>query len=1186
MRHILSDNMSRGGGLRLTPSERSQGERSATDPAEQHKGDTRGARRWLKAAVATVASAAMLMGVAGVGIAVAEPNDGTTITKVTPPAGTDAGTSGATGSDAADQGANTAGSAGNANSSNTSDSLQKSDVPAAPETPESNGQQSDTANVQQPAPQSDAPAPAAYHALPGIVQDVPSTKDSIHVQLNDFSVDRKNSINTNHALKFGAVGESASTSQRADLNGWTGNDSPGACQRAIFGGVKNCGTGGVYQGIVQSDLKDGYPVLTGNGGESLAYLFNDDNAAGKNAKYSNVDGLFQKDADGYYSYDSRKNFATLDTTTDPQNPKFKLYESGRFYNLDDDQQLPGSAGAFMPFNDLDRSLWDNTDTYDGVAGYKLAGGDNPDYSFGMNVNTQFYYPENGKVNGKNMVFDFSGDDDVWVFVDGKLVLDMGGIHNDYSGSINFANGDVTISRVYNNGTPQNDASQTNLKNVLGDDWNKAYQTHTLQFFYLERGDGSSNCKLRFNLPTIPSNTIELEKQISGDVNPDTQFQFVASVNYSGKGNDFTPYNGPATIVNADGSTYSTDVLNGEISLKAGQKAQLKPADDADQRFTDNTTYRITEQNASAYTVTANGTVLAPDKDGNVTTGDLNVGTTPHVTVVNSALGAPTHSKTIKQCTDGSCEYELNLDVTGKSSSSSTQNASDVVVVLDTSGSMNEYPTYRLRYAKAAVNTFADGLLTTGSDNRMAVVRFSGLKNDGLRNDASEVTGWTDKAQTVKNSMNGISASGGTNWEAGLRKAGDLLKSKRAGAKAYVVFISDGVPGYYYDQWGQTVGTDRGFNQSAYGAAVSQAQQLRNQGVSTVFSVSVGGVTTMQQFAKDVNGSANGTYFNAADASQLKDLLNQILDKITTSTGYTGIVITDKLSGYMDFAFDTKNPGTNVRVTTSDGSTAPKLTYEFDGKTITATFDPNFELKAGVTYTLHVHVKPTQQAFDDAEWGTSGVSQEYDSNAYTDAQHTGATLTYQVNTSTTGTGASTGKSVTVPYTNRPTFTVPASKLTIEKEWKGADPSTDSITVKVLQGGKVYTKVGKDGTVTLTKDEDGKWATTVYVPAGPKGHTYSIEEETPQGWNSSVNYEVTTDKENHSSVSTDNGNQTGVKLAGLCGQSATATVTNTMISVSSLPLTGGRGTALAVILGGAGVLVLAGTAWTIARKRQQA
>lgn len=74
----------------------------------------------------------------------------------------------------------------------------------------------------------------------------------------------------------------------------------------------------------------------------------------------------------------------------------------------------------------------------------------------MTMSAKFIQPKDGKINGNNMVFEFSGDDDVWVYIDGVLVLDIGGIHNEVLGSINFADGTVKVGSNIN----------TNLKNYL------------------------------------------------------------------------------------------------------------------------------------------------------------------------------------------------------------------------------------------------------------------------------------------------------------------------------------------------------------------------------------------------------------------------------------------------------------------------------------------------------------------------------------------------------------------------------------------------------------------------------------------------------------------------------------------------------------------------------------------------
>ena len=148
------------------------------------------------------------------------------------------------------------------------------------------------------------------------------------------------------------------------------------------------------------------------------------------------------------------------------------------------------------------------------------------------MSADFLQPEGGKVNGNDMIFEFSGDDDVWVYVDGVLVLDIGGIHNAISGSINFATGAVKVGKQ----------TDTNLKTLFENanadtsDYkgNKFadYTGHTINFYYLERGKGASNCHLKFNLTTMPEGTVAVEKQLSNTdkekyANVEFKFQLLA-----------------------------------------------------------------------------------------------------------------------------------------------------------------------------------------------------------------------------------------------------------------------------------------------------------------------------------------------------------------------------------------------------------------------------------------------------------------------------------------------------------------------------------------------------------------------------------------------------------------------------------------------------------------------------------
>lgn len=348
-----------------------------------------------------------------------------------------------------------------------------------------------------------------------------------------------------------------------------------------------------YTGLVESELDaNKNPVFTVPEGG----IFNSDSSV--KSIYTNVEMPFVYDsATQSYTFDASKNGVYFYTDTTQGSSGTAASNTRLYFNANATQSNgksygDGSSTVWAPFNS-GTSLSEST----------------MNYHFGMRATIPFTMTSNGRMNENNdeskaIKFSFSGDDDVWVFIDGHLVIDLGGIHNRLDAVIDFANNTVTYSA--NNGATDNGKvrstgsfndedfalEQTLFGGLISQDRETfaASETHELTIFYLERGKGASNCKISFNLPMKDTVTVTKRASQSWNHNNEeldnlttTEQEAVDNISFgftlykSTDGENFAPVaNTKYKILDADGQAIDTRTTDskGHFYLKNNNSARF------------------------------------------------------------------------------------------------------------------------------------------------------------------------------------------------------------------------------------------------------------------------------------------------------------------------------------------------------------------------------------------------------------------------------------------------------------------------------------------------------------------------------------------------------------------------------------------------------------------------------------
>lgn len=322
------------------------------------------------------------------------------------------------------------------------------------------------------------------------------------------------------------------------------------------------------------------------------------------------------------------NFATI---VNAEFPMRKTTSNGvTYYEFDSDKKDAawlsgyGSDTLTMNYGNQDKDwVYDAAKTYGGSAngvGFfpfdasKSNGGTTQnnanDYGFGMRTDIEFNVGTGGKINNVAQVFNFTGDDDLWVYIDGKLVLDLGGAHKKAEGSIDFSTKTVKLT------TGTNSVNNVTRNTSFVFDNTDPSQTHTLTMFYMERGMIESNLKFGFNFSPV-GNQFTTENHVdTANVNEGLKTAVAAAdtFTYTHKTNGSASAN--KTYTHSKDGSKSTN-SNGQYVVNNGERASFSDqftvgstfnvVESYNSNLQYDTTYKVTDQKTGALISSGTGT---------------------------------------------------------------------------------------------------------------------------------------------------------------------------------------------------------------------------------------------------------------------------------------------------------------------------------------------------------------------------------------------------------------------------------------------------------------------------------------------------------------------------------------------------------------------------------------------------